>query len=443
MKKNTVELEQLKKGVDYTISEIIDQFIQEDNAKPWIIGFSGGKDSTILLQLVWYAMKKLPHEIRNMRHIYVICNNTQVENPHVLEFVHRTLTRVKKAAVEQGLPITVHETTPELEDSFWVNLLGKGYPSPNSTFRWCTERLKIKPTTKFILDKIDKHGEVIILLGTRSAESSTRARSIKKYKIGNQRLRNHQLNNAKVYAPISDFTTEEVWQYLSSVPAPWGGNHHELITLYMNGSGGDCPLILDINTPSCGNSRFGCWVCTVVTHDKSMSALVDNGQEWMEPLMEFRNLLQEKRNDETWRSKVRRNGQQGTGPFLLEKRYELLTILLKAQVEIQKDNPSLELISQQELVAIQIIWYRDGGFMYKISDIYNQVYGKNLKFNMTTESEKEEKELLKSVCAGKDQYFKLINDLLEIELKEMYMNRRSEIYKNLEQAVSEFAKTQK
>lgn len=87
MQKNPVALAQLRKGVEFTVSEIIDQFIQEDNSKPWIIGFSGGKDSTMLLQLVWYALRKLPHEIRNMRDVYLICNNTQVENPHVLEFV--------------------------------------------------------------------------------------------------------------------------------------------------------------------------------------------------------------------------------------------------------------------------------------------------------------------------------------------------------------------
>ena len=49
-------------------------------------------------------------------------------------------------------------------------------------FRWCTERLQISPTTKYITEKISKHGEAVILIGTRSDES-VRARSIKKHEV--------------------------------------------------------------------------------------------------------------------------------------------------------------------------------------------------------------------------------------------------------------------
>ena len=114
--------------------EIIDQYLYDDNPRPWIIGFSGGKDSTMLLQVVWNALKKIPDGTRD-RPIYVVCNDTLVENPKIVSFINRTLERVQKAAAEQGLPITVHRTTPRLEDTFWVNLLGRGYPAPNNTFQ--------------------------------------------------------------------------------------------------------------------------------------------------------------------------------------------------------------------------------------------------------------------------------------------------------------------
>ena len=212
----------LKKTLQYIESEIIDQYVYDESTRPWIIGFSGGKDSTMLLQMVWYAIKKIPKELLN-RHIYIVCNDTLVENPKVVDFIRNTLALIRKAAKDQHLPITVHETVPILNETFWFNVIGKGYPAPTRTFRWCTDRLKIKPTTKFILEKINKEGEAIILLGTRSDESANRARSIKKHTQEGSRLRKHALPNAFVYSPISDLLTEEVWLYLASVPAPWGG----------------------------------------------------------------------------------------------------------------------------------------------------------------------------------------------------------------------------
>ena len=272
------------------IEEIKDQYLEDDNNRPWIIAFSGGKDSTLMLQLAWQALQKIPSEFRS-RKVYVICNNTLVENPTVLTYVDEILAKIQKGAVEQGMPITVDQTTPQLEDTFWVNLIGKGYPAPNNMFRWCTERLKISPTTKYITDKISKHGEAVILIGTRSDESISRAQSIKKHEIKGTRLRAHPLPNANSYAPIKDITTDELWEYLLQVKSPWGGDNRKLIAMYNNASEGDCPLVVDIKTPSCGNSRFGCWVCTVVKRDKSMEAMIDNGADWLIPLMEIRDFM--------------------------------------------------------------------------------------------------------------------------------------------------------
>ena len=52
-------------------------------------------------------------------------------------------------------------------------------------------------------------------------------------------------------------------------------------------SGGECPLVVDTSTPSCGTSRFGCWVCTLVDQDRSMEAMIANDEEkvWMTPLV--------------------------------------------------------------------------------------------------------------------------------------------------------------
>jgi DNA sulfur modification protein DndC len=405
----------------YIQGEIIDQYLNDDNPRPWIIGFSGGKDSTMLLQLVWQSILKIDPILRS-RNIYVVCNDTLVENPKIAQFINITLQNIQKAAASQNLPITVHQTTPRLEDTFWVNLLGKGYPAPNNTFRWCTDRLKINPTTEFIKNKISEVGEAIILLGTRSDESANRAKSIanSKIHIESERLRRHVLPNAFVFSPISEVLTDELWTYLLQVNPPWGGTHRELITLYRNATGGDCPLVIDTTTPSCGQSRFGCWVCSVVKRDKSMEALIDNGEEWMEPLVEFRDMLVDFRNDRSWRQTWRRNSsvedadEETWGPYLPEKRAYMLQVLLKAQKEVQQEDPNLILINYQELVAVQVTWHRDSIFEYNVADIYNSVYKTQMKNEDFSDGQVFEKDLLKEVCNDPAD-FNLIGELLEIQ----------------------------
>ena len=50
----------MNKRIEYIIDEIKDQYMYADDTyRPWIIGFSGGKDSTALLTLVWLALKRI------------------------------------------------------------------------------------------------------------------------------------------------------------------------------------------------------------------------------------------------------------------------------------------------------------------------------------------------------------------------------------------------
>ncbi|MFM2268324.1 MAG: hypothetical protein RL757_1765 [Bacteroidota bacterium] len=431
--------------VKYLINEIQDQYLENDNNRPWIVGFSGGKDSTMLLQLVWSAIKGLDGIFKDSRPVYIVCNNTLVENPRILEYTERILNAIQEAAVRDDLPIFVQRTTPKLEETFWLNLIGRGYPAPNSMFRWCTERLKINPTTKFILDKVSDAGEVIILLGTRSAESSARANSIKKHALFGQRLRKHVLPNAFVYAPIKDVETEEVWQYLLQNPPAWANSNRELITLYRNASGGDCPLVIDTTTPSCGQSRFGCWVCTVVNKDKSMEALIDNGEEWMLPLLEIRDYLAENRSNPEHRQKERRNGTitEGVlGPYFPHIRAEILEKLLIAQKEIQETQPDTILITHQELVAIQIIWYRDSIFEPRVSDIYNKIYNSS-DMNKKEKQWVKESEILQHVCKETPEDINLIGNLLDLQKSKILMQRKRGLPAELENRIETFIKQQK
>ncbi|MGJ8733734.1 MAG: DNA phosphorothioation system sulfurtransferase DndC, partial [Cellulophaga sp.] len=307
------------KKIEGIIDEIIDQYAYADTSdRPWIIGFSGGKDSTVLLTLVWIALqrirKDMPFPFQLKRKVYVVCNDTMVENPIIANYVEDVLAIISESARDQDLPIFVQKTTPKLEESFWVNVIGKGYPVPNNAFRWCTDKLKIRPTSNFLLEQIDEKGEAIVLLGTRYEESVTRERSMKKHEVTGSRLSRHQTTtNTYVYSPIKDMYLEEVWYVINTVKSPWGFDNSILFKIYADASADDyeCPtVVVNKEHTSCGQSRFGCWTCTVVKTDKSMTALVDKGQNWMQPLLDFRNRLVENRNLTENRSNTRRNGQE-------------------------------------------------------------------------------------------------------------------------------------
>ncbi len=195
------------------IYEEIRQVYLSDN-RPWILGFSGGKDSTTMVQLIWYAISELPAEKRQKR-IFVISSDTLVESPKIVEQITDTLDKMEKAAKEQGLPVSTNLVRPVLEDTFWVCLLGKGYPAPSNNFRWCTDRLKIRNADRFITDKVSEYGEAIVVLGTRKDESGSRQQLMNLYEIKGSMLSRHsKFAQTYVYTRIRDFTTDDVWNYL-------------------------------------------------------------------------------------------------------------------------------------------------------------------------------------------------------------------------------------
>ena len=92
-------------------------------------------------------------------------------------------------------------------------------------------------------------------------------------------------------------------------------------------------------------------------------------------LISGRNISENRRSE-------RRNGQNAIdetghnqGNYTDAYRAKMLRKLLETQKLVQETRPHIELISSQELIAIQVIWYRDGIFNYKVSDIFSEVYG--------------------------------------------------------------------
>lgn len=263
------------------LKNIINAYKDESQNHPWIIGFSGGKDSSLVSHLVFDAITRVSPQKR-VRNIYFVSNDTLVESPFVKRQVQEQFSLIQNAAKCFSLPITISYTKPLLEHTFWVLLIGKGYPCPNQKMRWCTDRLKIKPTSKFILENISRFGSSIIVLGVRKDESQSRKKRIEKYaNLDNSYLTPHSsLNGAFIYRPIVELTTRDVWHILGQYDPPWGGTHEKLIQMYRDADGGECPMALSKeDSTGCGSSRFGCWVCTVVNKDKSLQGFVDSGQK--------------------------------------------------------------------------------------------------------------------------------------------------------------------
>nr|BDD46372.1 hypothetical protein 1 [Halieaceae bacterium] len=443
------ELEIAGRPLVQLIQEI--QSLYEEDDRPWIIGFSGGKDSTTILSLIYFAMKQLPESART-KHVYVVSSDTLVETPVVVDSIKGTLQKINEGAARDGLPISGHPVVPLMDKTFWVNLLGRGYPAPTVKFRWCTERMKIDPVSAFIVDKVAEHGEAIVVLGSRSQESSTRAQVIAKHKIDGSSLGRHSsLPNAYTYMPIEDWSAHEVWEYLMSAECPWGGSNNELFELYKGSNQGECPLVIDKSTPSCGNSRFGCWTCTVVTQDKAIHGLIESGSTWMQPLLDIRNYLwrtTQSENMSRYRNYKRRTGmitfansasinEDGSterkhipGPYWMRHRRRWLRRLLVTEKRLRESGHDIELIRREELQAIRQQWLWDPNepdWQDSLPKIFKSVYPNEsidwVEDDTGVFSARDQK-LLKSIEAELGVSAELIMKLVEAEVEVSGLARR-------------------
>jgi DNA sulfur modification protein DndC len=421
---------------------------------PWVVGYSGGKDSTATLQLVWLALAELAPEQRT-KQVHVISTDTLVENPVVAAWVTHSLKVMATSATKAGLPITPHRLTPVVSDTFWVNLIGRGYPAPRPKFRWCTERLKIKPSNAFIRSVVRDHGEAILVLGTRKAESA--GRSARMTALEGQRTRdrlspNASLPNSLVFSPIENWTNDDVWLFLMQTPNPWTYSNKELLTMYQGASpDGECPLVVDASTPSCGDSRFGCWVCTLVDQDKSMSAMIQNDEEkdWMLPLLKLRNEL-DVADDRHLRDFRRMNGSVQLfrdrpipGPYTQAARERWLRGVLEAQVWIRTHGPDhvrkIDLITLPELEEIRRIWVvGKHEFEDRLPVVYEETMGSPYPGNPMDELMPlgaDDVAVLRNLTNGDQLHFEMVRELLDIEQRHRSQGRRAGLFDALEGAL--------
>ena len=302
---------------------IFEKLYEKD--KKWIITYSGGKDSTALVVMALY-MKSVHPDID----LSITYSDTMLEIPQMTSVAHSFLE-----AIEARYPAKVKIVFPDINDTYWVRMIGRGYPPPGPRFRWCTDKIKIKPSRKLHRDK------GLFITGLRLGESPQR----------DGRIKNSCLNGAAnecggdmwmnqegidVAAPIIHWSTEEVWSFLAFSAKKVVPEVQYVIDLY-------------------GNTmmRFGCWMCTVVKKDKTLMALSAQGDITSKKLLEFREwLVTESRKEEN--RYIRKDGVKGR--LRKEFRLEIIKNLKKLEKET-----GMKLITDREIRAARRL-IRLGGY---------------------------------------------------------------------------------
>lgn len=319
------------------------KIFKKTGAEKIIVAYSGGKDSTVLLHLCLEFAQKNPIKL------VVLHGDTLVENPVIRAYCNSFLKKLQTWSEKEKFNVEIVVYTPESDRTFWVNLIGKGYPMPSFRFRWCQKHLKIKPAEKIL----EKHNKGVLFVGMRMDESIERKNSMKK-RINNMELQSN--GKMRVFAPMHDWTEADIWEFLLTHTPPWGGDYSELINLYKEARG-ECSLIPDPLHKSIGcGPRFGCWVCSVVRKDKTLKNFAQFNPI-MQELLTFRNWLVEFSSKVENRFPFSRTGKlakNGKGVLSFEARQEILNKLLDLQMKT-----GMKLIRNFELEKIRQIWKED------------------------------------------------------------------------------------
>lgn len=430
--------------------------VYKHDERPWLIGYSGGKDSTLLVALVYEAMKRLRDAgAEPSKRVYIITSDTMVENPIVRNYMHSSSNSINEAARRDRLNILATVIYPEEDQTFWSRVIGLGYPTPEPPgFRWCTERLKINPMNTYVNERIKESGEIIILLGVRKGESLTRQKTITAREIEGKLLNMHNdIPNAYVYNPITDIPNDLVWEFLlkGNCKSPWGTDMKYLFNLYQGENLGEEKSVLGEvdrdKIPVTGNSRFGCWCCTMVKEDKSLQNFINKsvGEEKriLTLLRDFRNKLLGMREDSTLRDSKRRNGTVyrkadgtfGLGPFTLEARRMILEGLLDLE-----NKTGLELITIGELKVIDRMWDEEGDLSCrKLVDTYYKVKGMKLPWDdyKTPRFDPEAISAIEEVADKYDIPVELITKLIVSVDENKHITRNNKMQKAFDQIINQ------
>jgi phosphoadenosine phosphosulfate reductase len=206
-----------------------------------VISFSGGKDSTVVADIVVRALSN-----PKMVHIF---GDTTLEFPITYDYVAR---------YRKHNPLAIIKTAKNKEQDFYSVCDQIGPPA--RMMRWCCTMFKTGPITR-VLNSLFKDARILTFYGIRKHESVSRS---KYERVANSA--NVKIQKQTVAAPIFYWTDLEVW-------------------LYMLGED------VDFNDAyRLGYDRVGCWCCPNNNTRSQLLAKIympEQSEKWRNYLINF------------------------------------------------------------------------------------------------------------------------------------------------------------
>lgn len=350
--------------------------------RPLYIGFSGGKDSTVVLSLVSRAIRELAPELRT-KPIYVLMSDTLMEMPPVIGQILNAVQSFMAYVEKYDLPFEFHRVEPAFKNRFWNLVIGRGATLPRTDMRWCTLKMKVVPMEQKVAEVLQKHNGYVAVTGARKDESADRRARLERNAVTpGSKLKTHPDSRCNLLCPIEDWSVEDVWLHIYTDSEEWVDKEGlGIIYAEAAGDGDECRTVLEGgeegSKPGCVNSsRFGCWFCPIQgNRDKSLANMAVR-HPYLLHLEELRNYLMQFQNGEwhhvrdvynhadgfprlQYNYSNHRFGMTGPGGYTLEFRREMLVRLLQTEKKV-RETSDIRLIEDEDLEWIQHLWLREG-----------------------------------------------------------------------------------
>lgn len=312
--------------------------------KHWAIAYSGGKDSTALVALVAHLIET--DRIPKPESLTILYCDTRQELPPLQRAAMRILEDLRGRGFDTGVVM------PEMDDRFYVYMLGRGVPAPSNTFRWCTAQLKIEPMHAALAGIRDATGQKLLMLtGVRLGESAVRDQRIAvscskdSGECGQGWFQVATPESlADTLAPLLHWRLCHVYDWLYFEPERHGLDTSGIAAVY----GED-------------DVRTGCVGCNLASRDNALERLIRQAEwEHLRPLLEIKPLFAELklarnrkrksepelRQDGTWAQNAQR-----LGPLTMEARAYGLERIKDIQSRARVD-----LVNKEEEARIRELW---------------------------------------------------------------------------------------
>lgn len=362
-----------------TYAELL--YLYKSDERPFSIAYSGGKDSTATMDVVFKALLLNKFIYGEMHKItYVMFSDTLLEMDPVIEGILDSIDEIEKFGLKYNLNLEIKRVSPIVKNTFFSLLIGKGYMVPRRDNRWCTDRLKVLPQKKAIVEILNKTKiGFIAITGQRQDESSDRKTRMQQQTIDGS-FKMHEFSNCNLYAPVEHWTTDDIWTHIYTNKLEWiDSNTLGRVYAEASNDGDECRSLLEGfdtgSKPGCsGSARFGCLVCTLFEKDKTLNNLTVH-YDYLKEIETFRNWLSKfrqaywdddrdvfihgKHKMKKYDIDNHRKGMQIPGGYNLHFRKQILIRLLDTERKIIKERGK-PLITDEELAYIQGCWIEDG-----------------------------------------------------------------------------------